>query len=80
MEKDHNPNASEIALPLNEFPVQFGFREEGKDNDLAAVKINISISVSAPKTKTNTHLRIRLWQRPIRIDPLSGARSGACPI
>ena len=56
MEKNRNPNAVEIALPLNAFPVQSGFREKGKDNDLAAVKISISISVPAPKTKINTHL------------------------
>ena len=56
MEKNRNPNAVKIALPLNAFPVQSGFREKGKDNDLAAVKINISISVPAPKTKINTHL------------------------
>ena len=68
------------TLPVNVFPVQSGFREKGKDNDLAAVKSNISISVPAPKTKINTHLRIRLWQRPIRIGPWSGARSWACPI
>ena len=80
MEKNRNPNAAEITLPLNAFPVQSGFREKGKDNDLAAVKINISISVQAPKTKINTHLRIRLWQRPIWIGPWSVVRSGAYPI
>ena len=57
MGKDHNPNSAEIALPMNAFPVQSGFREKGKKNDcLAAVKINISISIMAPKTKINTHI------------------------
>ena len=57
MEKDRNLNATEIALPLNAFPVQSGFREKRKKNDyLAAVQINISIFILAPKTKTNTHL------------------------
>ena len=27
MEKNRNPNAAEIALPLNAFPVQSGFGE-----------------------------------------------------
>ena len=57
MGMDRSPNSAEIALPVNAFPVQSGFREKGKKNDyLAAVKINISISILAPKTKTNTHL------------------------
>ena len=70
MGKDRNLNSAEIALPVNAFPVQSGFREKGKKNDcLAAVKINISISILAPKTKTNTHLSIRLRRKPIRIGP-----------
>ena len=70
MGKDRNPNSAEIALPVNVFPVQSGFREKGKKNDyLAAVKIMISIAILAPKTKTNTHLSIRLRRRPIRIGP-----------
>ena len=57
MGMDRSPNSAEIALPVNAFPVQSGFREKGKKNDyLAAVKINISISILAPNTKTNTHL------------------------
>ena len=51
MEKDRNPNAAEIALPLNAFPVQSRFREKKKINDLVAVIISISISIPAPKTK-----------------------------
>ena len=54
MGKDRNPNA-EIALPVNAFLVQSGFREKGKKNDyLASVKTNISIMAS--KTEINTHL------------------------
>ena len=49
MGKDHSPNSAEIALPVNVFPVQSGFREKGKKNDyLAAVKINIFISILSP--------------------------------
>ena len=57
MEKDHNPKATEIALPLNLFPVQSGFREKKKINDLVAAMINISISI--PAQKKITHLSIR---------------------
>ena len=62
MEKGRNPNCAEIALPLNVFPVQSGFRE--KEKILVAVVINNSISILAPKTKTNTHLRIRHGEEP----------------
>ena len=57
MEKNRNPNAAEIALPLNVFPVQSGFREKGKENDLAAVNIDISISIPAPKNKNKNASR-----------------------
>ena len=80
MEKNSNPNATEITLPVNAFPVQSVFREKGKEHDLAAVNIDISMSIPAPKTKINTHLSIHLWRRPILIGPWSGVRSGACAI
>ena len=64
MEKDHNPNAAETALPLNAYHVQSGFREKEKINDLVAVIISISISIPAPKTKTITHLTIRHGEEP----------------
>ena len=56
MEKNRNPNAAEIALPLNAFPVQSGFREKKK--------ISISILIPEPKTKTITHLNIRHGEEP----------------
>ena len=37
MGKDRNPNSAEITLPVNAFPVHFGFREKEKINDLVAV-------------------------------------------
>ena len=60
MEKNRNPDAAEIALPVNAFPVHSGFREKGKENDLAAVNVDISMSIPAPKSKINTHLSIHL--------------------
>ena len=64
MEKGRNPNAAEIALPLNAFPVQSGFREKEKINDLVVVIFSISISIPAPKTSTITHLSIRHGEEP----------------
>ena len=61
MGKDRNLNSAEIALLVNTFPVQSGFREIGKKNNyLAAVKINISISIMAQKTKNKHAPSIRL--------------------
>ena len=51
MEKDCNPNSAEIALTLNAFAVQFGFREKEKINDSVAVNINVSISFRRQKQK-----------------------------
>ena len=80
MEKNRIPNAAEIALPVNMFPVESGFREKGKENDLATVNIDIFMSIPAPKSKVNSHLSIHLWQTPIWIGTWSGVHSGACAI
>ena len=61
MQKGRNPNAAEIALPQNAFPVQSGFREK---NDLVVVIFSISISIPAPKTNTITQLSIRHGEEP----------------
>ena len=58
MEKNRNPDAAEIALPVNAFPVHSGFREKGKKNDLAAVNVEISMSIPAPRSKINTHISL----------------------
>ena len=65
MEKDRDPNSAKNTLLLNAFPVQFGFREKEKKNDLVAVNINISIlCIPALKTKIITHLSIRHRKGP----------------